>query len=307
MEALTFNRYQYIFMLANCTHAPKYFPVKQGVPPMEQHLNVLQNKQISSEAYQLSIGYQLGAPQDELKVGATIKHILSGFVCLIIGLISLLEAFSTMTSLEATNQDVTGLYLIVLPLGLLLLIIGIYYLFYPIIFSSWRIYIYADGFVYKRGMKIDVFRWDHIGAAWMWNIKHYRNGVYAGTTHKYLLLREDGLKITLNDKFSGVERLGDRISQEMTNYSLPRMIRDYHAGKSIFFGPLQVNIQGINTIRQQLPWPRVQEVSIVQKVVKVKVKGKLEDWASVQVDQVPNAFILTALVNYILKDPAQHV
>ena len=271
---------------------------------MEQRLNVLQNKQISSEAHQLSIGYQLGTPKDELKVSATLKRILGGLVCLVIGLIALL---STMASLEAANQDMTGLYLIVLPLCLLLLALGIYYLFYPIIFASWRVYIYAEGFVYKRGMKIDVFRWDHIQGTWMWNIKHYRNGIYAGTTHKYRVLREDGLKITLNDKFSGVERLGDRLSQEITNYSLPRMIRDYHAGKSIFFGTLQVNVQGISTISQQLPWPRVQEVSIVQKVVKVREKGKLEDWASVRVDQIPNAFVLTALVNYILKDPAHSV
>jgi len=274
---------------------------------MEQRLNVLQNKQISSEAYQLSTGYQLGTPQDELKVSATIKRIFGGIICLVIGLISLLEVFSTMTSLEAANQGVAGLYLIVLPLGLLLLALGIYYLFYPIIFRSWRIYICSDGFVYKRGMKIDVFLWDHIQATWMWNIKHYRNGIYAGTTHKYIVLRGDGLKITLNDKFSGVERLGDRISQEITNYSLPRMIRDYHAGKSIFFGPLQVNVQGISTVSRQLPWPRVQEVSTVQKVVKVREKGELADWASVRVDQVPNAFVLTALVNYILKDPAHSV
>jgi len=178
---------------------------------MEQRLNVLQNKQISSEAHQLSIGYQLGAPKDELKVSATLKRILGGLVCLVIGLIALL---STMTSLEAANQDMTGLYLIMLPLCLLLLALGIYYLFYPIIFGSWRVYIYSEGFVYKRGMKIDVFRWDHIQTTWMWNIKHYRNGIYAGTTHKYIVLREDGLKITLNDKFSGVERLGDRISQD---------------------------------------------------------------------------------------------
>lgn len=51
---------------------------------MEQHLNILQNKQISSEAYQLSIGYQLGTPQDELKVRATLKHIISGIACLVI-------------------------------------------------------------------------------------------------------------------------------------------------------------------------------------------------------------------------------
>src|SRR5436190_23455620 len=89
-------------------------PFKQGVPPMEQRLNVLENKQISSEAYQLSIGYQLGTPQDELKVSVTIKRILGGIVCLV---------------------------------------------FYPIIFGSWRIYICSEGFVYKRGMKIDVFRW----------------------------------------------------------------------------------------------------------------------------------------------------
>jgi len=274
---------------------------------MEQRVNILPNKQISSEAYQLSIGYQLGTPQDELKVSATIKRILVGLVGLVIGLIALLELFSTMTSLEAADQDMTGLYLIVLPLGLLLLALGIYYLFYPVIFGSWRIYIYSEGFVYKRGMKIDVVRWDHIQAAWMWNIKHYRNGIYAGTTHKYTVLRGDGLKITLNDKFSGVERLGDRISQEITNYSLPRMIRDYHAGKSIFFGPLQVNVQGISTISQQLSWPRVQEVSIVQKVIKVREKGEFKDWTSVPVEQVPNAFVLTALVNYILKDPAHCV
>lgn len=128
--------------------------------------------------------------------------------------------------------------------GLFFVGAALYYALIPVIYRSWRVYVCTEGFVFTRGGKVEAFRWDQIEAMWQAVTKHYRNGIYTGTSHKYTVRRRDGGQVVLNDRFTDVEELGNTISDKVTNYHLPLAIGAYNAGQTITFGPLSISLQG---------------------------------------------------------------
>ncbi len=199
-----------------------------------------------------------------------------------------------------SSSDIFVMILLLL-FGLLFLGVALYYFLQPVIYRSWHVYVCTGGFVFRRGNKIEAFRWDQIEAMWQAVTKRYTNGIHTGTTHKYTVRRKDGGQVIFNDRFTDVEELGNTISHEITNYQMPQAINAYNAGNTVPFGPLSISMQGISNGKELLPWSQVKDIDVKQGVVTVKKEGKRLNWSSVRVTQVPNVFVLMALINYIMQ------
>jgi hypothetical protein len=260
---------------------------------MQQPMRVLQHQQISPEAEQLAGVYQLGAPQSEYRVRIKKAIIILVILAFALGALFIGTAFA--------GGDSSELVIFIL-VALLFIGGGLYMALTPVIYRSWRVYVCADGFVFKRGNKIDAFRWDQIESMWQAVTRRYSYGVYTGSTHKYTIRRKDGVQVVLNDRFADVEQLGTTISQAITNLLLPQVVAAYNAGQTIAFGPFSISLQGVSNGQESLPWSQIKEMGVKQGIVTVRKEGKWLNWSTIRASQVPNIFVFMALVNYVLKN-----
>ncbi|GHO81320.1 hypothetical protein KSD_90910 [Ktedonobacter sp. SOSP1-85] len=245
---------------------------------------------LSPAAQQAISTYQLGAYHSEFKVGLT-RHYLTGLIAGLI--ITLLFGFILIN----TGNDSSNVLLILFLLGLILLL---YYVVDFLIHMSWRVYLCEQGFLLMKGSQADPFRWDQVQAMWQQVTKHYRNGIYTGTTHKYTIQRLDGHKIIFNDKFKQVEKLGDALSDAITTFMLPRALASYNAGQVLNFGPLSVSQQGVSNGKETLPWHEIKEFGVNRGIVSVRKEGKWFNWSTISVAKIPNFFVFMSLTRSIL-------
>ena len=120
------------------------------------------------------------------------------------------------------------------------------------IFTAWRNWslttaLYENGFAYNDRKGLRQVRWDQIEAVWQSIIKHYRNGIYIGTTHVYTVRTSDGQKIVLDDRFKKVEDLGNAVLQGSSNALWPKYWQSVQSGQRVTFGPLALDSQKLGT------------------------------------------------------------
>src|SRR6266568_2397068 len=105
----------------------------------------------TAQAAQLAEVQQLGTFRDEYRVtysGVTrYCIILYSLAALLCGLDGLLYANDDLASSSAGGYYLAAFF--TLP--------ALYYLFYPVIYRSWRVSVYSEGFAFAHGSKLDVF------------------------------------------------------------------------------------------------------------------------------------------------------
>ncbi|HEX4206033.1 MAG TPA: DUF6585 family protein [Ktedonobacteraceae bacterium] len=261
-----------------------------------QPMRVLQHEQLPPQAHQLAATYQMGIPQEEFKVAATWRRIVGGTIMLIAGLVFAVFSIAAFTD---TSNETSGAYIVFIPFALLFGIWGLFYLLYPVIYRSWRVYACAGGLIYVHGSKIDIFPWDSIQALWERVVNYYNYSLYSRSTIKYTIQRDDGFKAVFTQRFAHVRSLSERINHELMNRLYPRIVTNYNAGNTINFGPLSVNTQGISNGRNMLPWVQVADVTMQRGYLNIrKPEGTWRNWASIRVASVPNVALCMALVGY---------
>lgn len=250
--------------------------------------------QLPAEIQNVANMYQLGNPVAEYQggftrraigaiVGATIFTALFGFIWIF-----------------AANDDTGGGSIVFALFVLAGLAFMAWAIINPIVSSSWHVYVFNQGFVFSKGGQPDILRWAEIRAMWQQVTRHYTNGIYTGTTHKYTVERADGHRVVLNDRIKKVEELGNVLSQQITNTMWPHMLAAYNAGNVISFGPLSVSQQGLSNGRELLPWTSIKEVGVQRGYVSVRKEGKWFNWSTVAVANIPNFFVFLALTRYVL-------
>lgn len=260
---------------------------------MEQAERVLQYEALPLEAEQLAGTYQLGVVQAVYKAHITLQSI---FLWVVVGIV--LGGICIYAALNASTLIFT---VILFLLGLLFIGMILYAMCMPLIYRAWRVYVCADGFIFKRGRTIDAFRWDQIEAMWQAVTKHYRNRVYMGTSYKYTIRRQDGVQVVFDNKLAHVEQLGKILSRQIMHCLWPQTMSAYRAGHTIPFGPFSVSLQGVSNGKELLSWSEVEDMNVRQGRVVIRKEGKWRDWSPVMVRRIPNMFVFMALVQYILK------
>ena len=266
---------------------------------MSQSMQVTQDQSPSVKAEQLAATYQLGTPQQEYGVHLTRMTLFCGIVSLVLAGSLGFFAYEMLTSPRNSNDINNAPF--VIGVGVALLLVALYCLFYPIIYRSWHVYVGSEGFAFSRGSKLDAFRWDQIESMWQRVTRRYVNGIYTGTQHKYTIRGLDGRQIVLNDRITNVGRLGNVISEMVTRVRLPEAIAAFQAGRTVAFGPLSVSMQGVSNSKELISWDQIKDFRVNNGMVTVKKEGKWLSWSSVRVASIPNFFVFLALVNAIMK------
>jgi hypothetical protein len=178
--------------------------------------------------------------------------------------------------------------LIVLP------IVIIIYCIRGLLACNLRVYLFQNGFIYAKGGRLDVVRWDQVRYVW----QRITRNRYGNTSHRYKIERNDGATFTLNSMLKNVGILGQNIQQAVTQVHLPQAIAAYNAGNTIPFGPLSISLQGLSNGKEILPWNQQQNLLLNRGYLLARRQGTNHNWAKVAVSRIPNYLVFIKLANY---------
>ena len=210
-------------------------------------------------------------------------------------LVALYIAYDAYTRYGSTRVDDSPFWL---PLicGIIAVPIGLFGLY-----NAWRNWtlaaaLYENGFAYNDRKGLTQVKWGDIDAVWQNITKHYRNGIYTGTTYLYTIQTRDKNRIVLDNKFAKIEQLGNAIVEGSFNALAPGYWQAMQSGQRLTFGPLAIDLQGIYSGSKSLKWTEIKAVKIAKGNISVKKEGGWLNWASATVPQIPNFFIFYSLV-----------
>jgi Family of unknown function (DUF6585) len=170
-------------------------------------------------------------------------------------------------------------------------------------FSNWKktVVVYRDGLAYSDRKGLRQARWDQIASLTSAVTKHYRNGIYTGTTHIYTVLSKEGEKWVFNDSLQNVEALSDHIRKGTFPHLYQAAADAYNAGGSLQFGSVAIDKAGIQLGKKSYQWSEVKQVSIQQGVLKVEKQGG--GWfsgANIMVSTIPNLPVLLSIIDQVI-------
>ncbi|HEU5198352.1 MAG TPA: DUF6585 family protein [Ktedonobacterales bacterium] len=260
---------------------------------MAQQARVSSQPPLPQEAYQYAGMYHLGNPVAVYRVSFR-NSIVLGILCL---------PFAMLFAYVALTDESSSISIALLLLMALLCAVGaVYYLvFYPLIHGSWRIYACTDGFVFLKGSTALPFRWDQVAFVWQRITRNYTNGVYTGTTFRYMVQRVDNVEVRITQQFRNGMQLGTQIQREATNRLTPAALAAVNAGQTLQFGPFSVSRQGLGTSRGMIPWNEVQQVSANRGIVVIQQRGQRKGKTYGMVYKVPNMYVFFNVANAIAK------
>jgi hypothetical protein len=176
-----------------------------------------------------------------------------------------------------------------------------------ILINSWQTWnlalaLYEQGVAYRKRGPVQQFRWDEVEAVWQAVTKHYRNGVYTGTTHIYTVQTRGGQKTVINDQFGrGIDVLGRALQQGTAELLLPRYWQALQSGQKLTFGPLALDREKLYAGKKELPWSEIRAIKIERGNISIKKDKGWFNWASATVPQIPNFFVFYELVGRFAK------
>jgi hypothetical protein len=189
------------------------------------------------------------------------------------------------------------------PLGLasILFLLGLW--------AGWNAYanwsravaVYENGFAYHDRNGLQIWRWDEIVSLTSAITRHYINGIYTGTTHRYTAVNSQGRRLILSNSISKVEELGKTIDENITPRLYAQAAGQYNNGQTIEFGPVTISKTGMDIGKKTYPWEEIKEVSIRQGVLKISRKnGGWFSKAGVSAAVIPNLRVLLAVLHQVV-------
>lgn len=169
------------------------------------------------------------------------------------------------------------------------------------LYSAWTNWgtayaVFDRGLAAAHGEEVRQVPWEEVTHIWQEITKHYTNGIYTGTTHKYTVQLADDTKYRIDDKFKDVEALGKAVQSKVTNALYPKYLAALKAGSRLEFGPLAMDYNKLYSGKKELAWDEVKSVRIQGGYVSVQKDKGWFRWAGVGVPQIPNFYILYALL-----------
>ncbi len=170
-------------------------------------------------------------------------------------------------------------------------------------YSNWKksVVVYSDGLAYSDRKGVRLARWDQISSMTAAVTRHYRNGIYTGTSHVYTVMSKEGEKWVFNDSIQEVAALSEHIRQGTFPHLYQAAADAYNAGQTLQFGNAAISKTGLQLGKKSYSWDEVMEVSVRQGVLKVaKGDGGWFSGANIAVSTIPNLPVLLSIIDQVV-------
>jgi len=255
--------------------------------------NMAQQGVLPMHVQQAATAQQLGPFAKVYKVNL-IRLGFGIIVCAVIALVCLGSA--------TQSSDSAG---VLLGAGLVCLGLTVLCIYNMVQIAGRQIFLFQQGLIIEHKGQIQLLPWSQIAEVWQDITRHYRNGIYTGTTYRYTLRRGDGYQIKLNNNTAGISELGTAVTQGITRELVPRAMYSIRAGQTLTFGQFNINTQGIGYGRELIPWQQVEDVKVNRGYVSVKKAGKFFNWGSTTVSRIPNFFVFLAISDEMIRQASR--
>jgi uncharacterized protein DUF6585 len=121
-------------------------------------------------------------------------------------------------------------------------------------------------------------------------------------THKYTVKMTDGVKAVFTDSIRDVAELGGIIEDETSRRLLPLALKKYNEGGEVVFGNWSVSEPGLKHHSKLIPWESIGKVEMWKGFLSVTQHGRILYSGGEKTAQVPNLFVLLALVDALRGD-----
>lgn len=243
--------------------------------------------------------FELGVEKSEHPITAWHKwgNLITGVLLAGSGLAALL--YGALSAIGAASAGLSGIVNAVLAPGIIFLVcllLGGWCLFSAV--KNWGagVAVFDRGFAVAHGDDARQIPWEDVTAVWQSVTKHYTNGIYTGTTHLYTVHLADDTQYKFDNKYKGVEALGKALQINVTNTLYPKYIAALKAGSRLEFGPLALDLNKLYAGKKEINWDEVKSVKIQGGFVQIKKEKGWFRWSTAGVPQIPNFFILYALL-----------
>lgn len=204
--------------------------------------------------------------------------------------------------------DFTRVLIIGGLLGIAVLI-GVGYSLYLLIHAlTTTAYLFEQGIIIKKSARLLVFPWTSITQ--VWQDVHRRTNTKSPPADSCTVERDDKLKVTLDSSLEDIPSLSEVIFHETTQQKFQRAIADLEAGRTISFGPIRLQPEGLTKgTKELLAWHAIAHVEIEDKLVtRTKEadtfthalairKNDGTTWLSLKTSLIPNYLLLMKLIN----------
>lgn len=164
-----------------------------------------------------------------------------------------------------------------------------------------RVHLFQKGLVVARGRELEALPWGRIDAFWQDVVRYYASGISVGSRHVYRLRRGDGFEVRLDGLTGAIGELGEALSKGIVYEQLPKVLDAIHAGETLTFGPVAVNLQTIRHGRATLRWDEVQRFMVVRGLILIRRHGRAKAWARLRYARTPNAAVLLVVLEEMLR------
>ncbi|GEM_PF-3586153 len=169
------------------------------------------------------------------------------------------------------------------------------------LWSAWNdwnqaVAIFDRGIAVAQGEDVRQIPWEEVTAVWQAITRHHTYGIHTRTTYLYSIQLADDTIYKFDDKYKDIEALGKAIQTNVTNTLYPKYIAALKAGSRLEFGPLALDYNKLYAGKKELNWDEVKSVKIQGGYVSIKKDKGWFRWTNVGVPQIPNFFILYALL-----------
>jgi hypothetical protein len=238
----------------------------------------------------------LGVPAQRYEGGGGIGSVITAI--LLAGIGGFLVYGGLVYEAPRRSSDNSNIGMMVV--GGAMVVIGLF-----LLFNWWRsrgvyVQVYSDGLARGQGDKVQEVRWDNVSQVWQSITKHYRNGIYTGTTYLYTVQTNDNRTLKFGNEIKGIEQLGQTIQNESTKRLFPKMVNAYNSGQAVPFGQFTLSKDGVGHKNKYLSWAEIEGTQINNGYVTFKKQGKWFNWANVPVASIPNLIVFLSLIDHVV-------
>ncbi|MGS2808078.1 DUF6585 family protein [Nocardia sp. MW-W600-9] len=159
-----------------------------------------------------------------------------------------------------------------------------------------RLAVYDHGLVAVVGGRTSVARFDSTTVLQK-IVRKRANGGPIITVHTYTLTDLAGQHFVLDSSFTDADQWGQWLQQAVTAAQLPQALAAVQAGHRLDFGDLWLTANEIGARNKSVPWHQVQGLQTVSGYAEIAVEGTWFGLNSTSIADIPNFFVLRALVD----------
>lgn len=166
--------------------------------------------------------------------------------------------------------------------------------------TEYTLCIYTEGCVFKTSQKkFRVIRWQEIEHIWC-TVAHTPGSVFK--VHRlYKLQSHNGKILSFCGKMSALSDFDQRSDEYYTQRRVPACLDDHQAGRSLRFGLLTLNLNGLAIEDRTLAWEQSADISLQKKrwLTICAIEGQQTPWLHLAASKIPDLPLLLALLAHL--------